>query len=72
MADDPKTLAKRKRAEEFKARFRATGLTQEEFRTRAGITRNVFYNLSIGQEPKPDQKRRIEALFNDPARKVVD
>lgn len=62
---------KRKRAEDFKARLLATGLTPTQFADRAGLTKNVYYNLSIGQEPKPDQKRRIEAVFADPGRKVI-
>lgn len=57
---------KRRRAEEFKRRLKAGGLTPAEFAKRAGLTRNVYYNLSIGQEPKPDQRRRMEAVFADP------
>jgi transcriptional regulator with XRE-family HTH domain len=63
---------KQRRAEEFKRRVKATGLSQSEFRERSGITRNVYYNLSIGQEPKPDQRRRIEAVFADPSARVED
>jgi predicted transcriptional regulator len=59
------------RAAEFKAKVKQTGLSPTEFAARAGLTRNVYYNLSIGQEPKPDQKRRIEAMFADPNRSVA-
>jgi predicted transcriptional regulator len=60
-----KRLARKRRGEDFLARLKSSGLTPTQFRERTGITRNVFYNLSIGQEPKPDQKRRIEMAFAD-------
>jgi predicted transcriptional regulator len=63
---------KARRAAEFKARLKATGLTPTDFQNRAGLTKNVYYNLSIGQEPKPDQKRRVELIFANPASSVDD
>jgi len=55
-----------RRAADFKARVRATGLTPTDFAKRAGLTRNVYYRLSTGQRPKPDQQSGIDAVFLDP------
>lgn len=59
--------ARAARAVEFKRRLAATGLRPTEFAKRAGITRNVYYNLSIGQEPKPEQRDRVEACSRNTA-----
>lgn len=51
------------RAADFRRRVAATGLNPTEFARRAGLTRNVYYNLSIGQRPNDDQRRRIDEVF---------
>jgi hypothetical protein len=51
------------RAAEFSRRLKASGLTLSEFQQRSGLSRNVVYNLSIGQKPKPEQANAIEVAF---------
>lgn len=68
MTDDPdgieKARLKKKRAEDFAARLAATGLTIGEFAKEAGFTRNVIYNLSIGQAPSSaEQAERLDRSF---------
>jgi uncharacterized protein YnzC (UPF0291/DUF896 family) len=52
------------RAAEFSRRLKASGLTISEFQHRSGLSRNVVYNLSIGQRPKPEQAKALEEAFN--------
>ena len=68
MTDEPATHskeeAKSRRAEEFASNLAATGLTKSEFAKMAGFTRNVIYNLSIGQAPSsPEQATKLAAAF---------
>jgi transcriptional regulator with XRE-family HTH domain len=51
------------RAEEFRARLIARGLTLAELGRRIGISRNVLYRLSKGRAPKAAVHERIEALL---------
>lgn len=51
------------RATAFSRRLKASGLTITEFQRRSGLSRNVVYNLSIGQEPKPEQTKALESAF---------
>ena len=55
--------AKDGRKAQFAEIIAQSKLTPTEFRQRTGITRNVFYNLSIGQIPKAEHRERINGLF---------
>ncbi len=57
------TSERHNRARAFREIVAATGLSPVEFRERSGITRNVYYNLSIGQEPKPHHISQINETF---------
>ena len=58
------SMKKKQRAEVFACRLAATGLSLSEFAKEAGFTRNVIYNLSIGQKPRnEDQAERLETAF---------
>jgi len=68
MTDDPvrteKARLKRERAQDFAAKLKSTGLTLGEFAKEVGFTRNVIYNLSIGQAPSTAEKaERLERTF---------
>lgn len=65
IAEETRDPERDRRSAEFKARVKATGLTPTEFAKRAGLTRNVYYRLSTGQKPKPDQQSRIDGVFQD-------
>ncbi|MDH2910303.1 MAG: hypothetical protein HKL92_08470 [Candidatus Eremiobacteraeota bacterium] len=55
---------KEKRATAFAVRLAATGLSLSEFAKEAGFTRNVIYNLSIGQKPSSDSHaQKLDAAF---------
>jgi len=57
------------RAAEFASRLAATGLTVSQFQSQSGLTRNVIYNLSKGQEPSsPEQGEMLDAAFKRLAR----
>ena len=59
-----KDPAKLERARDFAAKLAATGLQKGEFAKIAGFTRNVIYNLSIGQAPSsPEQAEKLSAAF---------
>jgi hypothetical protein len=52
------------RARDFAAKLAATGLQKSEFAKEAGFTRNVIYNLSIGQAPSSrEQAEQLAAAF---------
>lgn len=54
------------RAAEFARRLAATGLSKTDFQQKSGLTRNVIYNLSKGQQPSsPDQAAALEKAFRD-------
>jgi len=58
---DPARLA---RARDFAAKLAATGLQKSEFAKQAGFTRNVIYNLSIGQAPSSrEQADKLSTAF---------
>jgi plasmid maintenance system antidote protein VapI len=53
-----------RRAKEFAEKLEATGLKMSDFAKEAGFTRNVIYNLSIGQAPSSsDQAAKLAAAF---------
>ena len=55
---------KEQRAREFATKLAATGFRLGEFAKEAGFTRNVIYNLSIGQAPRnEEQERRLNQTF---------
>lgn len=55
----------RLRSEEFARKLKATGLSITEFQRLSGLSRNVVYNLSIGQKPSSEQHAvTLEAAFN--------
>ena len=57
------------RAEEFTRKLKATGLTKAEFQVRSGLTKNVIYNLSIGQPPSSvEQAAMLETAFSREAK----
>ena len=59
-----KQRQKRERADRFAADLAATGMRILEFASAAGFTRNVIYNLSIGQAPStPEQAQRLADAF---------
>jgi len=59
-----KKRQKEQRAKEFADNLASTGLKLGEFAKEAGFTRNVIYNLSIGQAPSSvEQARRLEDAF---------
>jgi hypothetical protein len=59
-----KEAQKHERAQKFAAQLSATGLRLLEFAKAAGFTRNVIYNLSIGQAPSTnEQAERLAAAF---------
>lgn len=51
------------RAERFRARVAAKGMTLAEFARRAGLTRNVLWGLSQGRPPKPDVAKKIDSIL---------
>jgi predicted transcriptional regulator len=59
MSMKPGSDERLKRAEEFRRRLKATGLTITEFQRRSGLTRNVVYNLSKGQLPSSQEQADI-------------
>lgn len=62
--------AKLQRAQEFAAKLEATGLKKSDFAKEAGFTRNVIYNLSIGQAPSsPELAAKLDAAFERLARR---
>jgi plasmid maintenance system antidote protein VapI len=59
-----KRQEKLRRAKEFAAKLEATGLKKSDFAQQAGLTRNVIYNLSIGQAPSsPELAAKLAAAF---------
>lgn len=57
------------RAAEFSRRLAATGLTITEFQRESGLTRNVIYNLSKGQQPSsPEQEAKLDEAFRQLAK----
>lgn len=66
-----KQVQKEERAKEFAKKLSETGLTLSEFAKEAGFTRNVIYNLSIGQAPSTEEQAlRLEKAF-ETLRKVT-
>ncbi len=62
---------KQERAKAFRESLAATGLSIGDFAKAAGFTRNVIYNLSIGQAPSNDENaRRLSEAFARLRRKV--
>jgi len=52
------------RAKDFAEKLASTGLKLSEFAAAAGFTRNVIYNLSIGQAPSnSEQSERLAEAF---------
>ena len=63
-AQAEKKRQKEERASEFSANLAATGLKLGEFAKEAGFTRNVIYNLSIGQAPSSEEQlHRLQNAF---------
>jgi plasmid maintenance system antidote protein VapI len=63
--DHLKAQEKRRRADDFAAKLAATGMKKSDFANEAGFSRNVIYNLSIGQAPSsPEQARRLAEAFD--------
>lgn len=59
-----KLRQKNERALDFQKKLSATGLTLPQFAKELGATRNVIYNLSIGQKPSSeDLARRLHEAF---------
>lgn len=52
-----------RRARRFRDRVAAKGMTLAEFARRAGLTRNVLWGLSQGRAPKPEIKKKMDALL---------
>jgi len=61
---DKKLQEKQERAQAFQEKLAATGLRLLQFAKEAGFTRNVMYNLSIGQKPTSEEQAiRLEQAF---------
>ena len=59
-----KQRQKDERTKHFATKLAATGLRLSEFAKEARFTRNVIYNLSIGQAPSTEeQANRLDAAF---------
>ena len=53
-----------RRAADFKRRLEEAGLTIGQLQRRAGLTRNVIYNLSKGQLPtSPEMAAALDRAF---------
>ncbi|TAM58898.1 hypothetical protein EPN52_09680 [bacterium] len=57
------TEQERQRAEAFRRRVAAAGLSFAEFSRRTGISRNIVYRLTKGQKPKPADQTKLEATL---------
>ncbi len=55
-------------AQWFLAAVAESGLSRAEFGRRAGLSRNVFYDLSKGRKPHQERIARIEVVLDQQRR----
>lgn len=69
MTTNQKAQEQADRAAEFARRVARTGLSITSFQRKSGLTRNVIYNLSKGQQcSSPEQ----ELILNDAFRRLTN